>query len=253
MREARVADPGEAVVPVALAADRLGQRGGGGGDDRAGRPVGEPLEHARADAARAPGAGPRRCRARPPRSARPRRCRRSARPPRRARSARAALAASAGAQRSEKPTCSPSATREGRAHRRVLDLERHAGAHARCGSGRRTCARRRPRARTSGATRPYSGRGASSSVELDRCPRRPRRSAAARAARRSRGRGRAGPSAKAIASMQPDRARVGGEGRLDHERAGQVAALGRERSASGGSTSGPASGSRMRAKTAALS
>src|SRR6266498_3823418 len=33
--EARVADPGVAVVPVAFAADALGQRGGGGGDDRA--------------------------------------------------------------------------------------------------------------------------------------------------------------------------------------------------------------------------
>ena len=49
-REARVSDPGEAVVPVALAADRLRQRGGGCGDDRAGRRVGEPLQHARAEA-----------------------------------------------------------------------------------------------------------------------------------------------------------------------------------------------------------
>ena len=36
-RQAGVADPGVAVVPVALAADRLGQRGGRRGDDRAGR------------------------------------------------------------------------------------------------------------------------------------------------------------------------------------------------------------------------
>ena len=48
-RQAGVADPGVAVVPVALAADRLGQRGGRGGDDRAGRTVGEALEHARAE------------------------------------------------------------------------------------------------------------------------------------------------------------------------------------------------------------
>ncbi len=42
--EGRVADPAEAVVPVALAPRRLRQRGGGGGDDRAGRRVGEALE-----------------------------------------------------------------------------------------------------------------------------------------------------------------------------------------------------------------
>ena len=48
-REARVADPREAVVPVALAADGLGQRGGRRRDDRAGRAVGQPLEHARAE------------------------------------------------------------------------------------------------------------------------------------------------------------------------------------------------------------
>ena len=47
-REARVADPGEAVVPVALAADRLGERGGRRGDDGAGGAIAEALEHARA-------------------------------------------------------------------------------------------------------------------------------------------------------------------------------------------------------------
>ena len=47
-RERGVADPGVAVVPVALAAGRLGQRGGGGGDDRAGRRVGQALERERA-------------------------------------------------------------------------------------------------------------------------------------------------------------------------------------------------------------
>ena len=47
-RQARVADPREAVVPVALAADGLGQRGRRGGDDRAGRPVRQALQHARA-------------------------------------------------------------------------------------------------------------------------------------------------------------------------------------------------------------
>ena len=43
-RERRVAQPGVAVVPVAHAADLLGQRGGGRRDDRAGRRVGEGLE-----------------------------------------------------------------------------------------------------------------------------------------------------------------------------------------------------------------
>ena len=42
--EGRVADPAEAVVPVAFPARRLRQRGGRGGDDRPGRRVGEALE-----------------------------------------------------------------------------------------------------------------------------------------------------------------------------------------------------------------
>ena len=42
--EGRVADPAVAVVPVALAAGRLGQRGGRRGDDRAARRVGEALQ-----------------------------------------------------------------------------------------------------------------------------------------------------------------------------------------------------------------
>ena len=46
--ERGVADPGVAVVPVALAAGRLGQRGGGRGHERAGRRVGEALERERA-------------------------------------------------------------------------------------------------------------------------------------------------------------------------------------------------------------
>ena len=46
-REGRVADPGEAVVPVALAAGRLGQRGRRRGDGRAGRHVGEALDRQR--------------------------------------------------------------------------------------------------------------------------------------------------------------------------------------------------------------
>ena len=48
-REARVTDPGVAVVPVALPADGLGQRGRGRGDDRPGGAVGQPLEHPRAE------------------------------------------------------------------------------------------------------------------------------------------------------------------------------------------------------------
>ena len=45
--ERRVADPGVAVVPVALAADLLGQTGRGRGDERAGRRVGHQLERHR--------------------------------------------------------------------------------------------------------------------------------------------------------------------------------------------------------------
>ena len=52
--EAGVADPGEAVVPVALAADLLGERCGRGGHDRAGRPVGEPAQDPRAEADQLP-------------------------------------------------------------------------------------------------------------------------------------------------------------------------------------------------------
>ena len=47
-RERGVADPGVAVVPVALAARRLRQRRGRRGDHRAGRRVGEALERQRA-------------------------------------------------------------------------------------------------------------------------------------------------------------------------------------------------------------
>src|SRR2546423_13950605 len=42
--EGAVADPGVAVVPVALAADRLGQRGGGRCEQRARRAVRQPLQ-----------------------------------------------------------------------------------------------------------------------------------------------------------------------------------------------------------------
>ena len=49
-REARVADPREAVVPVALAADGLGQRRRRRRDDRAGGAVRQALEDARAEA-----------------------------------------------------------------------------------------------------------------------------------------------------------------------------------------------------------
>ena len=45
--EGRIADPGEAVVPVALAAGRLRQRGRGGGDGRARRHVCEALDRER--------------------------------------------------------------------------------------------------------------------------------------------------------------------------------------------------------------
>ncbi len=158
-REARVADPGVAVVPVALAADGLGQRGRGCGDDRAGRAVGEALEHARAEPDELPGAGPRRCRARPPRSARPRRCPRSGRGPRPRASARRAPAARPAAQRSAKPTRSPSATVKARVHRRPRRRR-----PARRPTTRRCDPTPNVRAppsssRISGRISPYSGRG----------------------------------------------------------------------------------------------
>ena len=59
-REGRVAQPGVAVVPVARAADVLGQAAGRRRDDGAGRLVGEQLEHqrrARDDLAPAPAVG----------------------------------------------------------------------------------------------------------------------------------------------------------------------------------------------------
>ena len=144
-REARVADPGEAVVPVALAADRLGQRGGGRGDDRAGRAVGEALQDARAVAhevavralvdvvlglPRAPrldgvvDAGAHRVRRR---------------------SASGAVRSSADAQRSEKPCASPARTRNAARIVASCDLERH-GRSARTRGRSRTSARRPPRA-----------------------------------------------------------------------------------------------------------
>ncbi len=183
-RQARVADPGEAVVPVALAADRLGQRRRRRGDDRARRPVGEALEHARAEAARARGAGRRRRRARPPRSARPRPCPRfaSATPPAGRGLGRIALLGRRPAQREADPLTRRD--RERGAHRRVLDLGGHGRSAPRPGSGRRRCARRRL----------VRGRAADEAVlgprrELHHAarPRRrpPRRRAAARAARRA--------------------------------------------------------------------
>src|SRR5262249_42428222 len=48
-RQAGVADPGVAVVPVALAADGLGQRRRGRGDDGAGGAIRQALEHPRAE------------------------------------------------------------------------------------------------------------------------------------------------------------------------------------------------------------
>src|SRR5581483_5947248 len=47
-REGRVADPAEAVVVVALAADPLGQRRGRGRGDRAGRRLDQQLQRERA-------------------------------------------------------------------------------------------------------------------------------------------------------------------------------------------------------------
>ncbi len=57
-REARVADPRVAVVPVALAADGLGERRRRRGDDGARRAVGQPLQHPRAEHGPARGARP---------------------------------------------------------------------------------------------------------------------------------------------------------------------------------------------------
>src|SRR5277367_4897446 len=49
-RQARVADPRVAIVPVALPADGLRERAGGRRDNRPGRPVCQTLEHARSEA-----------------------------------------------------------------------------------------------------------------------------------------------------------------------------------------------------------
>ena len=82
-RERRVAHPAEAVVPVALATDLLGQRGRRGGGDRARRRVNEQLERERAaDHRVAPRPVVRRA-ARPTRASRP-----SSRPSRRSTSSR---------------------------------------------------------------------------------------------------------------------------------------------------------------------
>ena len=188
-RQRGVADPGVAVVPVALAADVLGQRRGRGGDDRAGRPVGQTLEYAGAELHELPVralvdrvlglpglpagddvvdadahvAGRRRGRVR----------HLGRRPAHR------------------EAACSPSETANVAGHRGAVDLDGRTGAH----DDRVRAADVRPPSavlRNRGCTRPYSGRGAARAAAR-RFPRRPRRCAAARAAHPCRGRARAGP------------------------------------------------------------
>ena len=190
-REARVPDPREAVVPVALAALVLGQRRRGRGDDRAGRAVGEALQHARAEAAPAPGAGPRRCRAPPPTSARPRPCRRSG-------SATAAARRGLDLGRLDRRP----AQREVRALALGRARTRRASSSPRCRpartrvtatwTGRRTCGRR-PRCGGTAAARARTRGAAPARAAAPPRPRRTRRRAAPRAASPCRGRARAGP------------------------------------------------------------
>ena len=106
--------------------------------------------------------------------------------------------------------------------------------------------------RISGRIRPYSGRGGELQRQLDLAG---HALDAAQQLVRS-------VEAELVAALargerhrveQPDRARVGRERRLDDERAGEVAALGRVVARRAGSTSGQASGSSRRAKIAALS
>ena len=79
--ERGVADPRVAVVPVALAARRLGQGGRGRGDHRAGRRVRQPLQRQRATAAGTAATGGRGSRrARATRASSPRCARRACRP-----------------------------------------------------------------------------------------------------------------------------------------------------------------------------
>ena len=226
-RQARVADPGEAVVPVALAADRLGQRGRRGRDDRARRPVGQALEHPRADADQLPvralvdvvlglpGAprldgvvDPRRRRGRAP----------SARAARRSRRAPSA---------SRSPPRSPSETSK---DARIVESATSTGTPARTAIRFGPPKVRPPPSscRKSGLTSPYSRPRRELHLELDRAGDRPRPSAAPRAGRRARARAPRWPSRERHRVAQPHDAVVGAERGLDHERAGDVAPLGAE-------------------------
>ena len=225
-REARVADPGEAVVPVALAADGLGQRRGRRGDDRAGRAVGEALQDARAVAhelaVRAvvdvvlglPGA-PRLDGVVDPRAD-------LGRPA----VASGAMRSSAEAQRSAKPCASPARTRNAARIVASCDLQRHGRAHRDAAGAERARAAvlepdQRPDQPVLGARRELHDQLDVALDALDRAQQLVRRvEAEVVAALALGGRHRVD---------QPHRPGVRRERRLDRERAGEVAALGVER------------------------
>ena len=189
-RQARVADPGEAVVPVALAADRLGQRGRRRGHDRAGRPVAQALQHARAHAdelavrpvvdvvLRLPGA------------------------PASAVSAIRSATSSAGGRHAERAAtrAAPTASRSRAAPLSDLEGPRMVESSSSSGTAERILTRPAPNVRAPPSSSLISGHDRARTAGAARARaaarprrRRPRRSAAARAARRSRGRARAGP------------------------------------------------------------
>ena len=148
--------------------------------------------------------------------------------------------------------CSPSADREAsRASSRPRPrLERRRG--RRCGWVRRRSGRRRPPGGTAGWTSPYSGRGSQLHDELDlpvdaldRAQQLVRSVEAKVVPALAGGEGHAHRVSRTVPL-------VGGEGRLEDQRAWEVAALARVRAA-GRIDQCPASGSRIRAKIAGLS
>ena len=184
-REGRVPDPGVAVVPVALPAGRLGQRGGQRGDHRPGRLVGQPLERQRR-ALQGPAPGV--VRERPPLQPAAPQVDGALRPGRRRRRRRGAaqLLAPRKAARSSAPRPRASA-RRGRPRRRSPAGCRRAAAASR----RRRWRRRRGR----------PGRRASSSSPRSRSRRPARRSSRPRPRR-----GRTRPCGRACARRRGGRA-----------------------------------------------
>ena len=219
--ERGVPDPGVAVVPVAGAADDLGQRGGGRGADRAGGLERQRLEHPSAvvdEVAPRTDVGlvqlatttatPPRCRPAAPRS-RPR----STPGPSRRRPACCGAARSRPAlpaRRTNRPDADDPSTAKGTGHDRTRT------------SAPPVATSPPSTASSSGSTRPYSGRGAYSSVDLDLAAR------ARHLPQQEMGRVPAqvvAPVALAHGQRVDDDRRPGGRavGRLQHHRAIHVA------------------------------